>query len=202
MRKSLRFTLILSILFGIGSVGIVSNAFAYATDGKVANIEGSGSTAADPVRVYQLVRYGESGVNNSSLTEGDVVIWDIVSDDGVSVNLVGTAGNPAVSNDAVAGVVVSPTILTQDATGNTAVQDIGRRNWGYIQTYGLNTAANISVAAGACTASNGLRASGAARNADCIPAGTPTQGGGATLGFTYDTVSATGTDNEIFIRVR
>lgn len=181
------------------------NAFAYTDDGEIHNVEGSSASTADPVRNYMLVRFGEQGVNTAGLTQGDVVVWDIASDDGVSVNVVDVGGQPSVSNDAVAGVVISPTIPTQDGAGNTAAQDIGRRNWGYIQTYGLNNDANVSVGTAdpSCTAGDGLRASGTAKNASCIPTSTiPASGGGATLGFIYDTVTSTQADTEIFIRTR
>ncbi len=129
---------ILLALFVLGG-GI---AFAYDSDGNVHKEEGSGASIADAVRVYQLVRYPsvEAGGVRNFLSSGDVVVWDTNSDDGVTVNLTSMVGQ---SRDAVAGIVVSSTI-TGDTASGTAVQDIGHKNWGYIQTYGLCSVAKIT----------------------------------------------------------
>lgn len=167
-------------LFALAMMVSAGVAFAYQDDGNPNTKESSGASAADPVRVYRLVRYAEIAPNHTSLSAGDVVVWDCVSDDGVTVGLVAATN----SADAVAGVVVSTTIPTADSTG-TAQATVGHRNWGYIQTRGfcsnINTIGNL-------TAGVAIKASDTARNAD-----TAVSGGlngalkGRAMGFAYDT---------------
>lgn len=158
--KKFRFYLLLAVLFGIAS----GNAFAYQGDGNAANKrEIDGAPAWIGYREYQLVRYANN-LNlgsNTGLSAGDVVVWDCVSDDGVTVDLVGTSS----SSDSVAGVVVSTTIPSCETTGTTAQTDYGRRNWGYIQVRGLCTNVNL-VGAGVTSAGQTLKASDTTRNAD------------------------------------
>ena len=174
-------------------------AFAEYKEGSFANTkEEHPGPASNPVRVYTLVRYPDLGATGTqtALTNGDVVIWDLVSDDGVTVNLIGEGG--AVSNDAVAGVVVGD-ILTPEVNGNTAVQDLGKRNWGYIQVYGLHTSTKVD--ASTITVGTGLTTSATARRAGTARAGGALNGG-ATLGFAYDTSSASAENAEVFVRTR
>jgi len=186
MKKLFYSFLLASFLIG-GGVAI-----AYNDGSAVNNKEASGGSAADPVRVYTLVRYPNTTDVGVALSAGDVVIWDCVSDDGVTVNLVTVAG----SSDAVAGVVVSSTIPTADQA-NTAAGDIGRRNWGYIQTYGVNSTVNII--SGPAVAGQSLIASDTARYATSgvtVQAATQKR----TLGFAYD-ASSSG-QSEAFIMTR
>jgi hypothetical protein len=185
--------LILSLFLALSFVG-AGQAFAYDEGGKVNVKEASGGSVADPVRVYTLVRYAEIAANDPALSAGEVVAWDTVSDDGVTVGKIGDAG----SSDAVAGVVVSTTIPTADATG-TAVESIGRRNWGYIQTYGLCTKAMVkgTIAAGQALVADDVNSGYAAG----IPNGTLSRSG-SIFGFAYDASSASANDAEIFIKNR
>ena len=99
--------------------------------GAVGEIRGNGNFPSECYRTFRLVRYANCNANDMHISPDNAVIWDTVSDDGVTVMLSTTS-----ADSRVAGVAVSH-ILTADAAGNTAAQDIGRRNWGYIQTYGL-----------------------------------------------------------------
>lgn len=197
MKKLFRFFLIAAFILG-GSV----SAFAYQDDGNVHSTESSNATAADPVRVYQLVRYPVTAAGNSTsvsttVSAGDVVVWDTVSDDGVTINVV-NAGSQ--SCDAVAGIVVSPTI-TGDTGAVSAVSDIGHKNWGYIQTYGLNTTAKITGA---------VVFAGQALAADPttpgyftgITSGANAQINRTRAGFAYDTQGSTSSSVEVFVNLR
>ena len=152
-------------------------------------------SAADPVRVYQLVRFGLYGNSTQPVSNGDVLIWDLVSDDGVTVGRVGAS--TAVSVDAVAGVAVG-VIATADNQSSSAANDLGRRNWGFIQVYGLHTA--VQVDASSITLGNALEASATASKAGVANCTVGSTCAGA-FGFAYDTSSATGTA-EVFIRAR
>lgn len=137
-----------------------------------------------PYKEFQLVRFGENAPNGTSLTLSDVVTWDCVSDDGVTVGLVGTPN----SIDAVAGVVVSTVIQTVETTGTTPGVDYGRRNWGYIQVKGFNN--DINIINGPALAGGALIASTTARNATAANS----NAGGTNhvvLGFAYDASSDT-----------
>lgn len=196
MKKLLVLVIALSLMLG-GAV-----AFAYDEGGEINIKESSFGSASDPVRVYQLVRYPNFGPTiGTSLSAGDVVIWDLISDDGVTVNIIGP-GAISASNDAVAGVVVGA-IPTADNQASSAAADIGRRNWGYIQTYGLGSA---YLDKGAHTAGLGIRASTSARQAGPISVATATTAVGAgygSLGFAMDTCAAgTEAKTDVFIRCR
>lgn len=181
-------------IFALLAILMIASGVAYAVQSPDGNAHANRETGAPgyiPYREYQLVRYSESGPNGTSLTAGDVVIWDTVSDDGVSVGLVGTVG----SSDAVAGVVVSTAIQTVELSGvtMTASLDYGRRNWGWIQVRGYNTNVNV-VGGGVTTAGQTLKASDTPRNADA----SVNTGAGVirrVLGFAYDT----GNDPEVGI---
>lgn len=137
MKKLLFSLLIISLIIGGGV------ALAY-DDGGRPNLKfSSGGTAADSLNILVLVRNPEVSAPTATFTgdlsKGDCVVWDCVSKDGVTVNVV-TRGT---STDAVAGVVVSTKIPTDDNVGTYASDEIGRRNWGYIQIYGSCDTVNI-----------------------------------------------------------
>jgi len=79
------------------------------------------------VTVIIPVRYGRSDANSPSLTSGDVMTWDLVSQDGYTVSICQTDNDPA-----YAGVLVTP-MLTDDTAGT--FEDTGR-NWGYMAVRG------------------------------------------------------------------
>lgn len=184
--KRYKFILILAVLFGIAS-GV---AFAY-DEGSQRNTKlAHPGLDADPVRVITLVRYAESAQNELPLSAGDVVLWDCLSDDGVTVGLLSSIN----SRDAVAGVAVG-TIPTAEVGGFSAANDAGKRNWGYIQIEGLCTFVNIAPTSG--VAGSALIASPTAR---CATTSTATLGPTRVLGFAYD-ASSTG-QSEVLVDVR
>lgn len=164
------------------------------------NIEQSRGTPADPVRVYMLVRYPEVGANVASISAGEVLGWDVISDDGVTVNRLAWAGTNtgSTSTDAVAGVAVG-TIQTAD-TANAASSSLGSRNWGYIQTYGYCPVAMVqsTAVAGQALAMNDTLVD--AQYALPVAVSGNTRAG-AIFGFALDAVSSDG-QAEIFIKNR
>lgn len=101
----------------------------------------TGAPGYVPYKEVQLVRFAENAPSSVGLSAGDVVLWNVVSDDGVTVQLFASG----MSVDAVAGVVVSPTIGTCETVGTTPGIDYGRRNWGFMQTRGLCPVVNIDA---------------------------------------------------------
>lgn len=184
MKRMFSFVAILSLVSGL--------AYAYTDDGNV-NVkrEMQGAPASVAYREYQLVRWAENGPSptGGNLSAGDVVVGDCVSDDGITIAIVGSTN----SVDAVRGVVVSPSIQSCDTTGTTAITDFGRRNWGYIQVRGLCTKVN-TYAGG--VAGSSLVAAAQVRCATAS-AGAPGQ---RTLGFSYD-ASGAGVANEADIEI-
>jgi len=177
----------------VAALVLIQGGVSYATqdEGQTgANTKRSNGSALGyvPYKELQLVRWGENGPSptNGNLSAGDVVVWDCVSDDGVTIALVGSTN----SSDAVAGVVVSTVIQSADSVGTTASIDYGRRNWGYIQVRGYNT--NVNMVGTAPAAGAAIRASDTARNAEA----SGTSGGslkGRVIGFAYDN----STDSEV-----
>lgn len=101
------------------------------------DILGNGKLDSNAHKIFRLVRFVPTSGNDNSvgLTTDSVVVWDTTSDDGVTVTTTTTSGD-----NGIAGVIVS-TALTPEfgALGSTAAVDAGRRNWCWLQTYGLAT---------------------------------------------------------------
>lgn len=190
MKKLILIVLALTLVGGVAFAGYDEGAY-------INNKEGSKGSPADPVRVYQLVRYAEMAASSRPLTGGEGVCWDTVSDDGVTIALRSKAG----SRDAVAGVTVGR-IPTSEG-GGTAAQEIGKSNWGYIQTYGYCPKAMVlaTVAAGqAIFLSETDSYLGPCLLGSIVAATTPTVPQG--IGFAYDAVSSNAQDVEVFLRLR
>lgn len=141
MRK-LSFFLILALFvttLGVGSAWAVGDPNSIGIKKRT-----TGARQGEAVRVFKLVRHSASTPNDAGIVSEDVVVYDTISDDGITVRLTTT------SNDgAIAGIAVM-TIETSDATtGTSAFDDEGRRNWGYILVHGPMTA---SIGAGAINA--------------------------------------------------
>lgn len=110
---------------------ITTGAFAYPSPTYSSYTDKSDRANADfpgtPVRVLKWVRYSQNGVNNTSLVSGDAVIYDTISDDGVSVNTTTLSADMR-----FAGICVTA-IPTSDNTTTTKISDDwGRKNWGWI----------------------------------------------------------------------
>lgn len=115
-------------------------------------IKSTGGTADNCPRTFRLVRYVQTIKFNGTVDAGDwesshltpdtIVIWHTASVDattansetdtmdGVTVTLTTTT-----CDSRVAGVTVT-NLLTQDTQGNSAKDDLGKNNWGYICTFG------------------------------------------------------------------
>lgn len=88
-------------------------------------------------REIKLVRW--NGNNLPWPTSGDAVVYDLASDDGVTVKFTTTS-----ADGGFAGIVVTQ-IQSVDSIGATFQEDAGRANWGYIVIHGM---ANANVTAG------------------------------------------------------
>lgn len=198
MKKSL--FIVLSLLL------VAGNGFAAYDEGSaIHNKETSKGSPADATRVYMLVRYPEVAANTPSISAGEVLVWDAVSDDGVTVNRIArpTNGSPgmtvtdAASTDAVAGIAVG-TIPTSD-NASSAANSIGSRNWGYVQTYGECTTAmaQATTVAGGAIAANDT----AGDQAYAIPVTGGNPRAGSIFAFALDACSSDGTC-QVFIENR
>ena len=91
----------------------------------------TGTQQGDPVRVIKLVRFSSRAVNGPDIASGDVLVYDTVSDDGVTVRLTTTSADGAVAGISCVAIQTSDAI-----TGTSAQDDAGRRNWGYMVVHG------------------------------------------------------------------
>lgn len=130
---------ILSLAAFIFAAGITSQAFAYDDASFKAwhnkSMESEAAGQGTPVRVLKFVHYASADANATSLLSGDVVVYDTVSDDGVTVTRSITSGDGA-----IAGIVVTTIPSCDNTTATSAQSDRGRRNWGWIIVHGPATA--------------------------------------------------------------
>lgn len=179
-------------IFSLFALLVLGTGLVYAqgdegTTGANTKREISGALGYVPYKELQLVRYAETqNLGSLALSAGDVVVWNTISDDGVTIGLVGTTG----SVDSVAGVVVSTIINTADSTGTTPGVDYGRRNWGFIQVRGLCPVVNVTSGG---PAGSSLIASSVSRYATGTPGELTTAGTTPRvyrfMGFAYDASS-------------
>ena len=149
-----------------------------------------------------LVRNSNSGLNSTSIVSGDAVVWDLVSDDAVSVTLTTTS-----ADGAFAGIAVTSIQSSDATTGTSAADDAGLRNWGYILVHGKvmakvslggansNSAGDLvitSTDSGAVTTAPGT--SGLAANMGSLRAIVRGKGG-----VFFDAADASATLAEVFI---
>ncbi len=148
---------------------------------------------SDPPKIFRLVRWVGAGATESTLAKDSIVVWDTTIDDGVTINTTTTS-----YDSSVAGILVTAA-LTQDTVDNTAIQDIGKDNWAWLQTYGLSQvyigASQNVEAAGAMGTST--TAGGSGRFLGSTTASTA-QGN---AGFYFDAAAAGATDVECFVRL-
>ena len=178
MRKLSIFILAILLLSGI--------AYAGSTE-----ILGQGGFQSDPHRIYRMVRFvpASGSVTSITLSAEAIVIWDTTSDDGVTITTSTTTGDAAVAG------VVPVAILTPEygSLGASAANEIGRRNWGFVQTYGY---AKVTMnSAGAAVVNTAIGTSAAATQAGQF--GTGTTANGRSVGFALD--SASGASVEVFL---
>ena len=166
----------------------------YRQDPGTGDILGQGKYQSDPHKIFRMVRYDQVIMGASTLAADSIVIWDLTADDGITVTTTTTS-----SDSAVAGITVVAT-LTQETDGNTAVQDRGKRNWTWMQTYGLSqvnfvaTVGRVSIAG----ASFGTSTT-AGEAAQFLPHTTKPQLQG-NAGFAYDAAAAGTDDVEVFLK--
>lgn len=97
-----------------------------------------GQKQGEPVREVKFVRFASRDANATSILSGDVVVYDTVSDDGVTVT------RSIVSGDCSIAGIAATTILSADGSAVSAFDDAGRRNWGWVVVHGPMTA-NITA---------------------------------------------------------
>ena len=164
----------------------------------IGNIPVQGGTISDAQKTFRMVRYmpASATVNSATLSADTIVIWDTVSDDGITVTTTTTSGDSA-----VAGIVANA-CLTPDtgAIGRTAKADRNSRNWTWLQTYGLadvyvqdNGTLDVGEALGTSSTA-GVATTG-------VTWGTATGTVQGVAGFAYDDVAGTGSNTgEVFVK--
>jgi hypothetical protein len=194
------FIVALIALFAIGMVD-VALAAGPSGPGYSGDIMGmnTGRYASDPHRTFRMVRYGNPTQTAVNLTAGNIVIWDTTSSpaaqDGVTVCLTTTSSDARVAGQMVTTVASrdSDTTLTAWTGPHCASEDVGLRNWGWLQTYGLSTTnatAVQAIAAGSSIAADATAGQIGGFN------GANT---GASCGFTMNVMAAAGT-SKIFLK--
>lgn len=185
--------LMMGIAFGATPGYRQSPGTGYSVAPGVGEIRGSGKYISEPHRTFRLVRYvpASSGYE-TSLTAESIVIWDSTSDDGVTITTTATS-----YDSRVAGITAN-IALTHEAWGNTAAEDVGKRNWTWLQTYGL---AEVRVAgAGAMKVGDALGTSvyhGEAGNFVASATNPQVQGN---AGFWLDNGTAAANNVEVFLK--
>lgn len=106
-------------------------------------LAGQGKYDSAPHRTFRFVRYAPAPsttaiVKDYIVSKDSVVIWatHVSGDDGITVTLTDTS-----QDTRIAGILATdalPPISTDVISGADA--DVGKRNWAYLQTYGLANA--------------------------------------------------------------
>lgn len=188
IKKLFLFVLAISLVSGVALAA--DNALSKSPG--AGDIMNQGRLANSPGRIFRVVRWqplnsGSSLIQNS-LTADSIVVWDTTSDDGVTITTTLTSGDAAVAG------IVPIAILTPDVYGQTAAQDLGKRNWGWLQTYGLSEA--TIAATGAVTAGSKMGTGTTYGGASGTAAATDTT---RSCGFFLDTAAVSATDVEVFL---
>lgn len=154
-----------------------------------------------PDKTFRIVRFMTNSndvkpADTPSLTADSIVIWDTASDDGATICTTATSYDSAVAG------VVPVAILTCDniaAIGATAAEDVGRNNWGWLQTYGPCEVTGMTL--GTVAVKSALATSSQPGRAGSFVGSTtgPTVQGNA--GFFYDAYTAAETDVQAFVRL-
>lgn len=111
---------------------ISANAFAYDEPQFIGSqkLNNTADAQREGYRAIKLVRFASRDSNAISLVSGDAVVYDTVSDDGLTVRATVTS-----ADGAFAGIICT-TIQSADGSSNIAFDDAGRRNWGYVIVHG------------------------------------------------------------------
>lgn len=125
----------LSLFFFALMLGLASSAFALDDPSmeNVIKLHGTGASQGSSVRVIKLVR-NPAGVGAATRVSGDALVYDSVSDDGVTCTVTTTSG------DGTFAGILATNFQTADQASLIARDDAGRRNWGWIVVHGLATA--------------------------------------------------------------
>lgn len=148
---------------------------------------------SDPPKRFRLVRWVGVGASESTLAADSIVVWDTTIDDGVTINTTTTS-----YDSSVAGILVTAA-LTQDTSDNTAVQDIGKDNWAWLQTYGKSQV-NLCGNSAASAAGSAMGTSTTAGEANVFVASTSNPIANGYAGFFFDVVVAGVDDAEVFVK--
>jgi hypothetical protein len=96
----------------------------------------------DPPKTFRLVRFVQRDAVDLTITgpgtdvgisPDAIVIWSTLSNDGVTVT------TTRVTDDSRVAGISRSYMLQQKTAGNSARDDYGQGNWGWIQTYGVST---------------------------------------------------------------
>ncbi len=153
-----------------------------------------GGTQSAPGKTFRMVRYVPAAgtANSATLVTESIVVYDIISDDGVTVTTTTTSYDSAVAG------IIAQVALTPVTLSNTAAQDRGNRNWTWLQTHGL-AQVRVQTDTSTVTAGDAMSCGDVAGEAaDYVGGGTDasTQGN---AGFFYDTAAAGTDDVECFV---
>ena len=185
MRKLL---LALSLVLLIGGQVFAQG---YAADPGVGDILGQGKYQSDAHKIFRMVHYVPVTYNGSTdVTAPAIAVWDKTLDDGVTVTLTTTS-----ADSSVAGIIVTRA-NTPDVSGNTAVQNRGKDNWTWLQTYGLSTVDFLTLVDD--VGSQIGTSTTAEEAAMCTPNTTQPERNGC-FGFAYDTATAGDDGVQVFI---
>ena len=122
------------------------------------------------------------------------MVWDLTSDDGVTVTTTTTS-----SDTAVAGIIATA-VATPDTEGLSASQAVGDSNWTWLQTYGK---ANVNLVATTTNVGVAGSAMGTSATAGEAIVHTVVEDDARTYGFAgfwYDTATAGDDGVEVFLK--
>lgn len=189
MRKYIVILIIAALLL-IGGQPVFAATPGYRVGPGTGDILGQKKFQQDPHKIFRMVRYVQITEGDSALPADSMVIWDLSEDDGITVTTTTTS-----SDSAVAGIIVQQA-LTQDTNGNTAVQDVGKDNWTWLQTYGLSQVDNTAAVQSAGDAMGTGTTKGEANSHQGGEVDARAQG---IAGFFYDSATSGATDVECFL---
>lgn len=163
------------------------------------NIIQHGGYISDPHKTFRLVRWvGERHWNRvgQKLSADSIVIWDTISDDGVTITTVATS-----YDSRVAGVIVVACLSAESWDSNSAAIDRSKRNWTWMQTYGKSQV-DLATTAIVLTVGSALATGDVVGRAGVFwPTNTTSAQLQGNAGFFYDAESYGATNCEVFLRV-
>lgn len=113
-----------------------------------------GQTLSTAPKIWFVGRYARTGVEErggaTHISADSVVVWDVTSNDGVTINKTTTSFDAL-----VAGVTIDR--IQGSSRDNTAANDESSNNWGRIQTWGRHANVRFQVCAPLFVCSAGMR---------------------------------------------